>query len=259
MNEIIKKKYKVYVFRAIDEPELCNRYIQGHRKVLVDYGISNVTTNTNEWVNHPYIYCTVAEDVKDGTLVGGVRIQISDGKIPLPVEGAVGYMDNSIHTKVKEYALNGGISESCGLWTAKSVKGVGIARYLMWASVSSSNQLGFTKMLGICGWHTLKLFNDIGFVIDKSLGNNGDFLYPTEEHIANVIGILDAVTLKHASPFDQKVMLSMRENKSIQREEIYGPFQSTIDYNTFYDNVTEGPYLTEANYQLSLIKSLCVK
>lgn len=259
MSDLIEKKYRVFVFRAIDEPELCKRYIEGHVKVLTDYGITNVTTNNTEWTKHPYIYCTVAEDIDSNILVGGVRIQVSDGVTPLPVEGAVGYMDTNIHLKVKEYALNGGISESCGLWTAKSVKGVGIARYLMWASVASSDQLGFSKMLGICGWHTLKLFNDIGFIIDKSLGDQGDFLYPTEEHIANVIGILDAVTLKHAAKDDQEVMLSMRNKKEQQRVEVTKTFKSTIHYNILYKDIADGPYLSETNYQLDRIKSLCVK
>ena len=74
-------------------------------------------------------------------MVGGVRIQIADGNKPLPVELAIGSMDNSIHTKVAEYGLNGGIGESCGLWMSKKVKGIGIARYMMWASIASSSQL----------------------------------------------------------------------------------------------------------------------
>lgn len=255
MNDLIENKFRIFTFRAIDEPELCTKYLKGHIKVLTDYGISNVSTNNSEWVNHPYIYCAVAEHIETKQFVGGVRIQISDGKHPLPVEAAVGYMDSSIYNKVKQYALNGGISESCGLWTAKSIKGVGMARYLMRSSISSSNQLGFDKMLGICGWHTLKLFHEIGFVVDKSLGDAGDFPYPTNEHIANVIGILDAVTLKNATEVEKEIMLSMRNKLNLTRTEINNDFSSEILYNLKYKNISAGPFLSEDNYDLSLIKA----
>lgn len=250
--------YKIFVFRAIDEPELCQQYINGHVKVLTDYGITNVSTNNSKWKNHPYIYCAIAKNTKTEELVGGVRIQISDGVHPLPVEAAVGYMDPNIYEKVKEYAFSDGISESCGLWTAKSVKGLGVARYLMRASVASSDQLGFSKMLGICGYHTMKLFNEIGFVVDKSLGKNGDFLYPTKEHIANVIGILDAVTLKYASKNEQRIMLNLRQRLDYVTQEIIGNNKITLEYDIKYKNITPGPYLSEDNYSLNLIMSSTV-
>ncbi|MBK9283620.1 MAG: hypothetical protein IPM51_04795 [Sphingobacteriaceae bacterium] len=259
MNNFGKSKIELFVFRAIDEPDLCQAYLAGHRKVLADYGIQNVTTNNTDWLYNPFIYCTLAKFTETDEYIGGVRIQIADGKIPLPVEAAVGYMDERIHQRVMEHAVQGGISESCGLWTAKSVKGFGIARYLMWASVSSANQLKFTKMLGICGWHTLQLFSEIGFVIDKSLGNNGDFLYPTKEHIANVIGILDAVSLKNSAKKDFDNMILLRNNLKQTITETHNNFNLVIQFNTRYTNITEGPNLTNTNYNLEEIKKICKK
>jgi len=249
------KKYKIFVFRAIDEPELCEKYLEGHIRVLTDYGITNVSTNNSKWINHPYIYCAVAQDMDDKNFVGGVRIQISDGIHPLPVESAIGGLDETIYDKVKEYALKGGISESCGLWTAKSVKGIGIARYLMRASIASSDQLGFNKMLGICGWHTMKLFNQIGFLVDKSLGENGDFPYPTDEHIANVIGILDAVTLKNATKSEQKIMLDIRNIQTLSRNETSEKFNIEVSYSIKYPKIMDGPFLDEENYDIETLKN----
>lgn len=246
--------FKIFVFRAIDEPELCEKYIIGHRKVLTDYGITNVSTNNSDWVKHQYIYCAVAEDVLTKQLVGGVRIQISDGIHPLPVESAVGSMDGRIYDKVKAFALKGGISESCGLWTDKCVKGIGIARYLMRASISSANQLGFNIMMGICGWHTLKLFNEIGFVVDKSLGTKGDFPYPTDKHIANVIGILDAVNLKNSSESEKQIMFAMRRELKFMHEEKVDNKTIVVNYNIKYPKITAGPFLTNANYNLIKVK-----
>ena len=255
MNTKETHNFRIFVFRAIDEPELCEKYIIGHRKVLADYGITKVTTNNRDWMSHPFIYCAVAENSDTNELVGGVRIQISDGIHPLPVESAIGGMDDRIYDKVKQFALKGGISESCGLWTDKSIKGIGMARYLMRASISSSNQLGFNIMMGICGWHTLKLFSEIGFVIDKSLGANGDFPYPTDEHIANVIGILDAVALKNSSENEKQIMFSMRRELHLEHEETVDNKLIKVNYNIKYQNITEGPFLTEENYNLVKVKT----
>lgn len=249
MNKSLENtSFKIFCFRAIDEPELCQQYLDGHRKVLTDYGIENVTTNNNNWVKHPHIYCTVAQDLLTQELVGGVRIQIADGIHPLPVEDAIGYMDPKIYDKVKEYALKGGISESCGLWISKKVKKVGLSRYLMWASIASSYQLNFQTMLGICAGYTLILFSKIGFVIDESLGNDGGFPYPNDNYLAHVIGILNAKTLSSSSVEDREVMLSLRETPIQSRVENNNGIITNINYNVTYKHTSIVEIKNESMY-----------
>jgi hypothetical protein len=242
MSDIVKNNLNLFVFQAIDEPELCDQYSLGHIKVLRDYGIENVTTNNNSWMNNPHTYCVVARYSNSKELIGGVRIQIADGIHPLPVEEAIGYLDKTIHEKVNHYAINGGIGESCGLWVAKEVKGMNIARYLMWASVSSANQLNFSTMLGICAGYTLKLFGEIGFVIDKSLGNQGDFPYPNSDYIAHVIGILNALTLDTTTKTDKDIMLILRKSPIQVKVEKNKRFESTISYNLKYESISKINY-----------------
>ncbi len=248
---MISNKFNIFAFRAIDEPELCVQYIEGHVKVLTDYGIANITTNNKTWTNNPNIYCVVAQDKDTLSLIGGVRIQIADGIHPLPVELAIGKMDANIHDKVKKYALNGGIGESCGLWISKEVKGLGISRYLMWASISSANQLNFETMLGICAGYTLKLFSEIGFEIDKSLGAQGNFPYPNEKYTAHVIGILNAITLKTASKDDKSIMLSLRAKPYQSRIEKNKSLSCEIKYNLLYKNVSVVNFCTKSRKSLN--------
>lgn len=244
----IEPKYKVFAFRAIDEPELCAQYVKGHVKVLTDYGITKITSNNNTWTNNEHIYCVVAQDTQSSELIGGVRIQLSDGIHPLPVEDAIGKMDSSIYKKVDYYAINGGIGESCGLWISKKVKSFGISRYLMWASVASANQLNFNTMLGICAGYTLKLFGEIGFVIDESLGERGDFPYPNENYVAHVIGILNAITMETTKQSDKKIMLSLRNNPIQTRTETNKNFSGTISYHLLYKNVSKLEYNPPVEY-----------
>jgi acetyltransferase (GNAT) family protein len=228
---------KVRGYRAIDEPVLCEKYLKGHVKVLADFGITNITSNNNLWIDNPNIYCLIAEDNETNEMVGGIRIQLADGILPLPVEEAVGYMDTRIYKMVKHYALNGGIGELSGLWIDNRLRGLGVGVYMVRAAIASSSQLNFKTMTGICGDVTLKMFNNVGFVVDKSIGNKGQFYYPNDELIAHLVGILNAVTLEHAAEYDKKIMTSLRNNGIQKRIEKDTGKQVIIDYNIKYPNI----------------------
>ncbi|MGB0886760.1 MAG: GNAT family N-acetyltransferase [Vicingaceae bacterium] len=236
--------FKIFAFRAVDEPDLCNRYVKGHIKVLTDYGITNITSNNDTWIKNPYIYCIGLADVNNN-LLGGIRIQLADGINPLPVEEAIGYIDNNIYSMVDKYAIDGGVGELSGLWVDNSLKGLGFGPHLVRASIASSNQLNFKTLIGICAGYSLKMFNQVGFMIDKSLGKKGDFPYPNEKYIAHVVGILNAITLESAADFDKEIMTSLRNNNNQKNKND----KVNISYSLTYPNVVTLNYkkLTENN------------
>ena len=237
-----RKKFSIWAYRAVDEPELCKEYIQGHVKVLTDYGITNITSNNNIWIENKHIYCVVAQDISTNELVGGIRIQIADGVNPLPVENAIGKLDAGIYEKIRYYALNGGVGELSGLWVSNKLKGVGMSIYLVRACVASASQLNFQTMTGICAGYSLKMFKDVGFYIDNSLGDKGNFPYPNNEYIANVVGILNVKTLEYANEFDKIKMIELRNKPIQERIEINKNICSDIWYNIVYPNITEKNY-----------------
>ncbi|PCJ26329.1 MAG: hypothetical protein COA97_05980 [Flavobacteriales bacterium] len=250
MNSI-EHQYKIFAFRAIDEPELCKQYIEGHIKVLTDYGIANITSNNNSWVTNPNIYCLgLWSESKE--LLGGIRIQLADGKNLLPIEEAIGYMENDIYNIVKTYALNGGIGELSGLWIDNRLRGLGIGWYMVRAAIASSSQLNFKTMIGICGDVTLTMFNNVGFVVDKSIGDNGQFYYPNEDLIAHVVGILNAITLESAIEYDKDIMVSLRKDSQQQRIENDTDTEVCINYNLIYPKVVSIDFSNE----VSNIKSI---
>lgn len=197
-------------FKATHDPETCEKYLQGHVSVLQDYGITNITSNNNQWMFMDSVYGIVAED-ENGELVGGIRIQIADGIHPLPVEKAVGYMDPTLYDIVKHY-IPEGVGELCGLWNAKSVAGMGISILLTRAGISITSQLTCKTLMGICAGYTLNMFKKVGFVIDNTLGKGGEFVYPNEDYIAWVLGILNAKNLETADDYDRDRMISLRQN-----------------------------------------------
>lgn len=201
-------KLRFRAFRPVENLELSERYLAGHRKVLEDYGITNITSHNRTWLELPCIYGVAAEN-EAGELVGGIRVQMADGIHPLPVEKAIGHMDARIHDVVKSYAP-GGVGELSALWNAKSVAGYGVSVLLTRAGVSMTNQANCGTLVGICGDYTLQMFKNVGFVVDNTLGVNGEFYYPKEDFIARVLGILNARNLETAEEENRKRMLDLR-------------------------------------------------
>ena len=221
---------QIRAYRSTDEPETCKEYLKGHIQVLRDYGIENVTSNNKSWMENPNTYCFIATD-QEKELIGGIRIQVADGIIPLPVEDAIGKIDGRIYNLIKEYAINGGVGELCGLWNSKKVKGMGVSVILVRAAISTINQLNFQTLSGICAEYSLKMFQNTGFVADKSLGDNGKFIYPNENYIARVVGILNGKTLATATDYDRELMLTLRQKPRQIRTESGPKGIFEIDYN----------------------------
>jgi hypothetical protein len=180
-------------------------------------------------------------------LFGGIRIQLADGKNLLPIEDAIGNMENKIYKIVESYALNGGIGELSGLWVDKRLKGLGVGWYLVRAAIASSNQLNFKTTIGICGGVTLKMFNNVGFIVDPTVGNEGQFHYPNKNLIAYVVGILNAITLESAIEYDKEIMSSLRKKNRQQRIENDTGIEVRINYNLTYPKVVSNYLKNDSN------------
>ena len=221
---------KFRAFRAVNDLDTCMKFVEEHRNVLKDYGITNITTNNDVWMHNPNMYCIVAECVTDNKVVGGIRIQISDEETPLPVELAVGKMDPMIYRIVKNFRNHGGIGELCALWNARRVAGVGISLLLIRAGIAAAGQLKVATLISICADYTLKMFQRVGFIVDNTLGVNGSFPYPNATYTARVLGIMNAQTLETAEEFDKERMTSLREQPTQHAREQGTNQEITVDY-----------------------------
>lgn len=222
---------KFRAFRAVNDLDTCMKFVEEHRNVLKDYGITNITTNTDVWMYNPNVYCIVAESVPEGQVLGGVRIQVSDGSIPLPVELAVGKMDAGIIRIVKNFRNNGGVAELCALWNAKKVAGEGISLLLIRAGIAIVGQLKIGVLISICADYTLKMFQKVGFVVDNTLGVDGSFPYPNSTYTARVLGILNAQVFENANAEDRERMKSLRDQPVQKATEQGTSREIIVDYN----------------------------
>ncbi|MGZ3930653.1 MAG: hypothetical protein ACXVP0_04630 [Bacteroidia bacterium] len=240
--EAFNDKLKIRGFRAVNEPATCQIYGKGHLQVLVDYNVMKVTSYNNAWMSNPSAYVVIAEQASTGEMVGGIRVEVAKGVFPLPIETAIGQLDSRIHEKIRGYALHGGCGELCGLWNSKEVKGVGISFFLTRAAVSIVNQLKFKTMVGICAEYTLRMFADVGFEIDNSVGNNGEFPYPDDRYLTRALGILNAETLETANPYDKERMLGLRNNPVQTRVETGSRGDVEVTYDLRMEDIDDSEY-----------------
>lgn len=178
---------RLRAFRAINEPETCQKFIEGHKHVLANFGIEMITSAKNDWVENPGVFVLVVESLNGEIVFGGMRLQFANGLFPLPIETAVGYMDKNIHSVINEKAglVTG---ESCGLWNSRLIAGYGIGSvFLSRAGASLASILGAKSFFSLCAPYTVKLAEDMGMRIVKSLGKDGTFYYPKLDLVATVL------------------------------------------------------------------------
>lgn len=195
-------------FHATSDPETCAQYYEGHVNVLKSYGVDPISSAKKEWFYNPAVYGVIAE--LNGVVVGGVKIHKVGGTQLLPVEEAVGYMDERLYDLVADQQAKHGAGEACGLWNAREVSGWGLSNILMLAIVSLTDQLEINTLFGLSSDHTIELFRRLGYRIVKTLGDNGDFVYPTPEYLARVI-MMDAKTLSDALPYNREIIFALRD------------------------------------------------
>jgi hypothetical protein len=218
---------RIRAFRAIDDPDTCRKFISGHRKVLSIYGIENITTNTDDWMYNPAIFCIVVETLDGEKLYGGARVQVADGIHPLPIEEATGEMDPKIYDIVRHYSQFGA-AELSGLWNSKEVAGFGIGSlFPSRVAVAIADQIGVQVLFTLCSPTTVRFKDWIGGKLLDQVGNQGTFYYPKLDLIATALYTEDAINLPLAHPREREKILYLRENPEHVAEE-KSPFKNRM-------------------------------
>lgn len=223
-------------FRAINEPELCEQFIEGHANVLKEYGVTKVTSSNNEWKYNPFVYVVTVHEDATGKVVSGLRIHISQQDYPLPLEGAIAQVDSGIFDLVSSYR-DAGTGEIGGLWNSRAVSGFGIgALYLSRTSLVIAEQLNIPTLFALCAEYTLKPTLNKGFEIEERVGNKGTFFYPKLDLIATLAILKDVKNLPLALEEERDYILGLRENLICTRVENTPKGPIEINYNLKINN-----------------------
>lgn len=232
-----KPEVRLRAFRAIDDPETCYKFADGHMKVLTNFGIENITSSKNAWMSNPAAFVVIVESLNQEKVYGGARIHVAGGTQPLPIEDATGAMDPKIYDMVMQYGAQG-TGEGCGLWNSREIAGYGIGSiFLSYAAIAITAQLGLNSLFALCAPYTVKLTENLGYRIATSLGNNGTFYYPKLDLLATSMIYTDLRELSTATEEDRKSILALRNNLSIVRTETLRRKEIVIHYELEIPNL----------------------
>lgn len=214
-----KPVVRLRAFRAIDDPETCNLFIEGHTQVLTNIGVTKVTSSKNEWMYNPAAFVLIVESLDKKKVYGGVRIHVAGGSQPLPIEEATAALDPAIYKLVYNYAQQG-TGEFCGLWNSREIAGYGVGSiFLSRACVAISTQIGLKSIFALCAPYTVQMGLNSGYEIETSIGNNGTFYYPKLDLIATTMVLKDPDTLVKAIDEERDAIFRLREYLNIVRTE----------------------------------------
>ena len=234
---------RIRAFRAIDDPESCDKFIEGHKRVLSAVGVTQVSSSSYEWKNNPASYVIICESQsEDRKVYGGARIHVLGGTQDLPIEEATRELDPTIDQVVRQFAP-GGTGEFCGLWNSIEVAGMGIgAVYLVRCGVTILDQLKLNSVWALCSPLSVRLSRNFGFVKYPHIGNEGTFYYPKVDLLATACIVEDTIALPFATDEERRKIKSLRNNPQQTQDDENRGRKVNIEYDLSLDNVDFSVY-----------------
>lgn len=216
MKRIDHAEVTIKAFRAVERPDLCRKFIEGHERVLTSIGVEKVTSSDYSWTLNPAAYVVICMDREEERIFGGARVHVCGGNQDLPFIKGVIDMDDSVIGKLEEKKPEG-TGELCGLWNSMEVAGMGIgAIYVVRATVAIISQLGIKSCFALCSPQGARISMRFGFQIRKDIGNEGTFYYPKQDLLATMVCLDDAIGLTTTPRSEQEKIIELRENTNLQ-------------------------------------------
>lgn len=204
------KHIKFTAFRAVDDREACMRFVEGHKRVLEIFGITQITSAKADWILNPDVYVMLVTDAETGKALGGGRVHRANRVNRLPIEEAVGYMDEKIYQMIDDHT-DAGTGEVAGVWNSFEIAGLGIGSlHLSTACVAYSQFINLTTLFGLAAPATYRNVLRGGFQVVTSLGNNGKFYYPKDDMTATVMFNHDIINLPLTLEPQRTIAFDMR-------------------------------------------------
>ena len=237
MDSSTKNYVRLKAFRAIDRPDLCDKFIEGHSRVLSSVGVEKVTSNTNEWTQNPASFVVLCESQDGEKTYGGARVHAYGGSQVLPIEEATLEMDPTIVDHVKRFAPQG-TGELCGLWNSIEVAGMGIgAVYLIRCAIAILTQLGLGTCWALCSPFSARIAKNSGFLKYPDVGNDGTFYYPKIDLLATACLVEDSSKLEFGNPDEVQRIQELRKNPIQKLDETNRGRTMNVEYNLLIENV----------------------
>jgi len=227
--------FHIRIYKAIDNLKACERFSKGHSEVLTGLNIKKVTSSNISWYDDPDVYLILIESQNGDDLYAGMRIHIKNKDYQLPIESALDKLDHdvSILTSREGESKTG---EMCGMWCQKKMAGNNFGKIMMRAGVAKiaiflAEKYNLKSVFTLCAPWTLKMVLNMGFQVEKSIGNKGQYPYPSPDLVATVCSLRDVETLKYALDNERDDILSLRKTPKQKKKEHIKLGIIEIEYN----------------------------
>ena len=218
-------------FKAQLHPRECKDFIVEHTKVLQVFDIANITSAKTDWAFSNSCIIITIRNSANNQMIGGGRIQLASDSLPLPIETAVGAMDNRIYEVINQHRAEG-TAEFCGLWNTRQTAKLGIgSAFLGNLVIAVASQLNINSLFALCAPTTVNSAIKQGFVVQQNLGKNGTFYYPKLDLVATAVKIPNIRTIEYAQIDNRKYILDLRANPVQIRTEVPRKDQVHIQYD----------------------------
>lgn len=198
--------------RAIDEPDLSERFLQGHAAVLAHHKVGKVISANDSWLDNPNVYLITAQSPEGSKLYGGARIHLATENVDLPLQQPVRKHDQRIDDIIAEMRAEG-CGELCALWNSVEVAGLGIgSKLVINCGVSLAEHLQIRHLLALSSPVTRRWMPDFGFFTIESIGDKGGIPYPNERLIATVAHYVHPDNEEKMNEALREEMLELRSN-----------------------------------------------
>jgi hypothetical protein len=203
---------KVEVFTAGSNLEVSRDFIVGHQKVLHVFDIANITSASVDWAFSNNSYIITIKRYPEDKIIGGARLQISNAESVLPIEDAVGEMDDDVFQYISSLR-NEGVAEVCGLWNTREAAKLGIgSTFLTRAALTVASQIKIKALVMLCAPSTVSMATNLGAKIIAELGNSGRFYYPKLDLVATAMIKTDIFDLSNVILEEREIINSLRVN-----------------------------------------------
>lgn len=234
---------RIRAFRAPEDPLGCERFLEGHKRVLSSIGIKEVTSAKNDWINMHSAFVIIVESEDGNQVLGGARVHAADAIHPLPIEEATSYFDPKIFPIVKE-KMGNGTGEICGLWNSKQAAGMGIGSvFLTLAAVAISPHIGLKSLFALCAPYTVEMAESVGYRTVREIGNNGTFYYPKLDLLATVMLLDDTENLFSANINEKNKIFKLRNEPNGQSlHQLKNNTEVMIDFQLGLNNIIKSEF-----------------
>jgi len=217
------------MLRSVDHPDIAEKFATAQKDVLRSFGVNGVTSAKQAWQSDPNTYMFIAEDVHNGEMVAGMRLDRESDSKPIPMSEALTKISSEFRDLVENLRPLG-LAEGCGWWVKEGYAGMGLPGILLRAGVSASPRLGINYIFGFPHQHTKPIMSKYGFIAVDVIGDNGSFVYPDDRYRSTVVE-LNTQTLHTTPRAERERIFTLRSNPELEVREGNLSLHYYLNYN----------------------------